>query len=130
MRIHIDRYHIRAEDPFWNSFDDSTGWPVDSEWDEELYRYIILGLPSGGFHTSVFANDLTGAAMHTHYANTWDGIVQIVKWIYHVAPHEAKGSYENVDKWVALTKDERKVILERCGLLLKDDETMWEILKK
>jgi hypothetical protein len=123
-------YDERLLKPFWESFDSQTGWPVGFDnWDKECYNYIVAGFPPGSFHTSVFAGDLFGAAQSSHPLNNWEAIMEIAKWIINIAPEESKGSYDNVSKWLGLSKEERQVILERCGLLLTEKELVWDILK-
>lgn len=105
-------------------------WPVPKQWQTELHNYIIQGWMPGSFHTALFANDLLGAALHTHPMNDWDSIVHFMKWVKNNAPREAWGSYEDVQYWYNLTPKIRNMILLRNNLILTDEETMWESLKE
>jgi hypothetical protein len=95
------------------------------EFKEELYNYVILGLRPGSFHWALYANDFVSACNRSHPANSWQYIQETGKWLYHEAPSECWGSYEKVDKWLALPNDERRAICEAKGLIA----TSWEILK-
>lgn len=119
----------KASDKFYKTFDENRGWPVPEEWQKELYNYVILGLSPGSFHTSVYANDLVGAAQHSHSMNTWSALSQMCKWLSVVAPYQCWGSYEKVEKWLKLSPAEHKRICEEQGLLYTEQEVTWNILK-
>jgi hypothetical protein len=114
---------------FYKTFDSHRGWPVAAEWQMELYNYLVCGFSPGSFHTALFANDLYKAAASSHHLNTWSAIMAMCKWITNVAPYGSFGSYENVNAWLDLSKDERRVRLENKGLLFKEEDVMWNVLK-
>lgn len=121
---------IKVDTRFWESFDPQRGWDVPEEWQQELYNYIVLGLPPGSFHLAVYAGDLMGAATRTHPSNTWPAIVAMCRWLINVAPRQSSGSYENVENWLHLSKAERTQILEEWRLLTPEKEVAWNILAK
>lgn len=106
----------KVDKVFWETFSEDN-WPVAKEWQEELYNYLVEGLPPGNFHLALYAMDLYGAVVRSHVLNTWPAICGFVKWIVNEAPHESFGSYEKVQNWLRLTKEERTKILEREKLL-------------
>jgi hypothetical protein len=101
-------------------------WEVDGEWSTVAYNYVILGLEPGSFFTAFFANDLVGAATHSHPANTMGAVIALSKWLANDAPLDCWGSYEKVAAWVKLSQEIRDEICEKCGL----KATAWEILKE
>ena len=118
------------ESPFWKSFDKQTGWPVPEEWAQELFNYIVLGFRPGSFHTALIAMDLKGSVIHSHEMNTWPAIRVFCKWLVNIAPPQAYGSYEKVDAWLKLSREERIRILEEKKLLFTEKEMTWKILTK
>lgn len=113
---------------FWKSFHGDHSVFVSGESQRELYNYLVCGLPAGSFHTAIFAGDLMGAAERTNPLNTWSGITAMCKWIINTAPEQSWGSYENVQSWLALSKEERVRILEKKGLLTPEKEVAWNII--
>jgi hypothetical protein len=113
------------EKPFWDSYPEY----FPDEWKQELYSYLIMGLPPGGFHGAIIANNLHDAVNKSHPSNTWSAIIYFCKWLNSFAPKESFGSYEKVESWLKLTKIERRLILERHTLLISDEQVMWDILK-
>jgi len=112
---------------FWNTFID---FPLNDEWAFELYNYILNGLKPGSFFTSMYANDLHGAVIHSHVMNRWSDIQDLVKWVNEHAPHQCWGDYQQVTDWLALTKEERYKICSNNGFILTDEEVTWHILNK
>lgn len=108
-------------------FEDSCNYRgVPIEWQEILYNYFVNGFQPGSFFTSVLANDLIGAANHSHVMNTWSAITCTCKWINDSAPDEAYGSYNAIIHWLSLTAEKRRAILEKKQLL----STAWDILNR
>jgi len=105
-------------------------WPVNDEWKQELYNYIVLGYHPGSFHTSCFANDLLGAACSTHISNNWEDIAAMMKWINEYAPKGSWGTYNNVSDWLATTDKERYDICVEAGFILTDEEVTWKMLEE
>ncbi len=103
-------------------------WPVNDEWSQELYNYLINGWQPGSFHSALFANDLSGAVHSSHIGNQWNDIQAIVKWITANAPADSVGSYENVKEWLALTEEDRNEILTNLGWLLSEEELTWKLV--
>jgi hypothetical protein len=108
-------------------FRDSTrNWEVDEEWSHVAYNYVVLGFSPGSFFTAFFANDLVGAACHSHPSNTMGAVIALGKWLANDAPKDCWGSYEKVGAWLALRQEIRDEICEKCGL----KATAWDILSR
>jgi len=120
----------KVDSVFWESFTPDRGLSVPEEWEQELHNYLVLGYSPGSFHLSVFANDLFGAAVRSHPANTWPAIMAMCRWMINNAPIQSFGSYEKVQNWLQLTKEERRKILEEKRLLTPEKEVVWNILRK
>jgi len=116
---------IRGEEGFWRTFDH---YAVPSEWQQELYNYIILGYHPGSFHTAMFENNLSRAVHTSHVANDWQSITGFMKWVMHIGPNECWGSRGKVQAWLELTKEQRRKICEEKRLVLTEKELMWEIM--
>jgi hypothetical protein len=117
----------KVDDAFYDSF---KNWPVTRGWQQELYNYIVLGYSPGSFHAAVFANDLYGAVQHSHELTNWQEIIKMCLWIQYEAPSQVYGSYDKVRGWLALSKDQRREILEQKGLLYTEKVIVWNILKE
>jgi len=118
----------KVEDAFYESF--MSGYRVSEEWQKELYSYVVLGLPPGGFHTAVYAGDLMMAAAKSHVLNDWQNISSMCKWLMNVAPRQCWGSYENVEAWLKLSPAEHKKICLEKRLLYTEQEVVWNIIKE
>ena len=99
---------------------------ANPEWIDNIFAYVVMGLPPGSFYSAVFANDLIRAAACSHPLNQWTDIQMCCNWLGNYAPKECYGSWDNVKKWQGMTPDARTPILEQAGLLL----TAWELLQK
>lgn len=99
---------------------------VSEEWQEILANYLVNGFHPGSFFEAVLSNDLLDAACRSHPANDWKNISAVMKWLMHHAPRDAWKSRDAVKNWINTPTDERRKILEDCGLL----QTMWDILSK
>jgi len=120
----------KTDQVFWESFTPDRGLVVSEEWAQELYNYLVLGFPPGSFHYAVFANDLMGAAVRSHRANTWSALMAMCRWIINVGPDQAFGSYEKVQEWLELSNEQRRKILEEKRLLTPEKDVVWNILKE
>jgi len=105
-------------------------WPVNDEWMQELYNYVICGFPPGSFHSACFANDMAGAARNTHPANDWRSIVEMMKWLVACAPADSFGTWTHVESWLQLTNDERNKILLDSGYIITDEEVTFRMLEE
>jgi len=121
-----DKNYIKAEG-FFRTFQH---YPVDDDWKQELYNYIICGFHPGSFHTAMFASSLYGAACHSHVGNQWSHICAFMKWLGEHAPSECWGNRECVTSWLAMNKEEREAILYRKGFIITDEEVTFKILEK
>ena len=78
----------------------SMGDKIPEHLRDGMARYLINGVKPGGFLTSCFRNDLSGAVIKADD----DGIAalpHIMRLINSVAPTEARGSARRVDEWCA-----------------------------
>lgn len=66
---------------------------------DSLDRYILEGIPTGGFLESVLANDLTGAWARADAQNTLQ-LKLICEFVYSVLPSRSHGSYQQVRLWL------------------------------
>jgi len=114
-----------GEEGFWDTFESC---PVPSEWQMELYNYIIMGLQPGSFFTAVLSNDLMRAAGSSHVLNDWLDIMALCQWIYHEAPTCAWGDQSNVENWLALTKEQRTKICVEHKLVITGKDLTWRIV--
>lgn len=73
---------------------------------ESIDNYVHLGIPPGGFITSVLANDLMEALGRADTENRFD-IFEICQYIYNGIPSTCHGSYEIVDQWLKAKYEER-----------------------
>ena len=101
-------------------------WGISDEWQEVIENYLVKGFEPGSFFTSVLANDLTGAATHSHPGNRWEDICRLCKWIHNESPTECHGSYNAVASWSKRSNAERRTICEEADLLM----TAWDHLKE
>lgn len=108
---------------FLNSFE---YFDVGNEFMQEMYNYVIKGLPPGSFFTALFANDFVSACKLSHPGNSWDYVQNTGKWLYFEAPAQCWGSYEKVEAWLKLDNETRTKICEDKGLIA----TAWDILKE
>jgi hypothetical protein len=104
-------------------------WNVPREFAESFYNYLVYGYQPGGCFTSVLANDFMSAISRSHLSNTVEAFKALVGWIRHTMPIEAYGTYEKVAKWTELNLEQRRTILEECGLIFTQEEEVWKILK-
>ena len=117
----------KREYGFWETF---SLWTVNDEWAQTLYGYFMHGYEPGSFFGAVLANDLFGAANHSHPTNNWTEIMNMAKWIQYTAPSRSIGSYENVDAWLELTEDERNEVLSKRGWRLTDEQLTWKMVSE
>jgi hypothetical protein len=100
-------------------------WRVDKEFADPMYNYLVFGFSPGSCFTSVLANDFFGAMTRSHPANTVEAFKALAKWIADTVPSEARGSYKAVEDWTRLTAEQRRVILEKYGVVLPEDQEVW-----
>lgn len=92
-------------------------WQVPKEFFEPFYNYLINGWEPGSCFSAVLANDFFTAIQRSHPANTVDAFKRTTGWINDKWPQTAWGSYEAVDRWIKLTEEERREILEDTRLI-------------
>jgi hypothetical protein len=104
-------------------------WDVSKDFSEPMYNYLLYGWSPGSCFTSVLANDFARAIQRSHPANTIESFKALVGWIRDTMPEEAHGSYEKVKAWTGINPEQRRIILEDCGLIYTAKEETWLALK-
>ena len=84
-------YHLdRLDFQYYNVPDHTKG---------ALERYILRGIPPGGFLEAVLSNDLKGAFARADIENR-NAMYEIVTWIHNYAPSGCWGSKDRVNEWL------------------------------
>ena len=104
-------------------------WSVDKEFADPMFNYLVHGFNPGSCFTAVLANDFLSAVSRSHPSNTIEAFKKLAGWIRDTVPAQARGSYEAVDHWTGLDADARRAVLESAGLVLTEDQEMWQTLK-
>lgn len=65
-----------------------------------IERYVMNGVPMGGFLTAIFANDFQEAAGRADDENR-QAFFGYAQFLYNSVPSNCKGSYETVGAWIA-----------------------------
>ena len=104
-------------------------WDVPKDFAEPMYNYLAYGWSPGSCFTSVLANDFARAIQRSHPANTIEAFKALVGWMRETMPEEAHGSYEKVKAWTGINPEQRRIILEDCGLIYTAKEETWLALK-
>lgn len=73
-----------------------------------LERYILRGIPTGGFLDAVLSNDLRGSFARADIENR-EALYQIVMWLHNYAPSGCHGSKERVTDWLKQKQREREI---------------------
>lgn len=98
---------------------------VPADFAGTLERYLVRGMPPGGFISSLLANDGRSAIMRCHPANQIVELKPVVTWIQDYVPEQARDSYANIQAWCLLSDEDRKTILQDAGVIM----TLMEVLK-
>lgn len=105
-------------------------YEVDKEYAEVIYNYLVYGFSPGSFFTSLLANDFMGAVARSHPANTIPALKNLVSWIVNELPVGlTHGSYEVVEKWLKMSDESRRSVLEQLGLIFTEQDEVVRILK-
>ena len=104
-------------------------WQVPKDFADPMYNYLVHGFNPGSCFTAVLANDFLSAVSRSHLANTIEAFKALAGWIRSTVPEQARGSYEAVDHWTGIHADARRAVLEGAGLVLTEDQEMWQTLK-
>ena len=104
-------------------------WRVDPEYREALIYYLVYGFQPGSFWSAVLANDFKRAIQSSHPSNTVPALKAATGWIWDSFPAVSRGSPEAVNRWLAMTEEERRGHLERCGLIHTEREEVEMILR-
>jgi len=105
-------------------------YPVGTEDQIELYNFFIKGWEPGSFHRSMFANDLSGAASHSHVGNCWENIMAVMKWLKAYVPAQYWGNSAAIDNWRLIGNEARKRVCIDLGWVLTDKELAWAMLNE
>jgi hypothetical protein len=104
-------------------------WDVPKEFAEPFYNYLVWGFRPGSCFEAVLANDFAKAMARSHPGNTVPAFKALVGWIDSTVPEEAVGSYLKVKAWCGINPEQRRIILEDCGLIYTEKEEVVMILK-
>lgn len=104
-------------------------WRVEAEYRESLIYYLVYGFQPGSFWSAVLANDFKRAIQSSHPANTVPALKAATGWIWDSFPAVSRGSPEAVNRWLAMTEEERRSHLELCGLIHTEREEVEMILR-
>ena len=104
-------------------------WSVGKEYADPMYNYLVHGYEPGSFFTAVLANDFASAVQRSHPANTIEALKHLVGWMRDAMPTMAQGSYEAVNEWTSLSKEQRRAVLEGRGLVFSVEDEMMLVLQ-
>lgn len=65
---------------------------------DSVERYLVHGIPPGGFMIAVLSNSLTEAAGRADATNR-ELLLEWASWLYNFCPAQAHGSMDKVVKW-------------------------------
>lgn len=81
-------------------------WTGEPEWElvpahlrEGLRRYVEAYVPTGDFLKAVLSNNLTQAVAMAD-ENSFRGLPDLLRFLWHHAPASSWGSAQNVAKWL------------------------------
>jgi hypothetical protein len=122
--VEVDK--IAIDKLFRNSFFNvwpasKVNWLVSENYLQPLYAYLVYGLDPGGLLSNILANDAAAAAAGNSAVDTrghelWI-LWTLMRWLAMRAPPDSWGSYDKLDKWMALTNNARRAELIYVGLL-------------
>ena len=116
-----------SKSKFYKSF---LTYEVDKDFADPIYNYLVFGYEPGSFFHNMLANDFMNAMARSHPGNTVPAIKKLVTWIVNEIPRDiCWGSYHAVDEWLKLTSDERRIVLERQGLIYSEKVEILMVLK-
>ena len=72
-----------------------------------IIAYLTAGVPPGGYLRAVLSNDLTEAVKRADASGREGGLIALVMFLFHDAPHPAWGSPKAVSDWMATFRKER-----------------------
>jgi hypothetical protein len=104
-------------------------WDVPKEFADPFYNYLVYGYHPGSFFGYVLSNNFAKAILSSHPSNTMEALKHLVGWMRDTLPEETWGSYDKVDAWCGINPEQRRIILEDCGLIYTSKEEVVLILK-
>ena len=104
-------------------------WDVPRDFADPMANYLVYGYEPGGCFTAVLANDFYRAMGSSHPSNTVEAFKNLAGWIRDTMPVEAYGGYESVKKWIELSDEDRRFILEDNSLIYTSKEEVWLALQ-
>lgn len=111
-------------------YNSMSSYQIDRDYADPIYNYLVYGFDPGSFFRSVLANDFMDAISRSHPANTIKALKNLVCWIVNELPAgTTHGSYEIVDAWIAMPKEERRVVLEQRRLIYTEQDEIIKVLK-
>ncbi len=89
---------------------DEIYWQIKEDTIASIQKYVVFGVPPGGFVEAVLANDLMEAIARADQENGRT-LKAIATYVYMEIPDPSHGSYEKVGKWMEVKQAEFKGIL-------------------
>lgn len=105
-----------------------THWNVPRDYSTVFRSYLVYGYLPGSFFTAVLANDFITAITRSNLQNDIGTLQNVAGWITEFMPREAYGNYDNVYRWSSMHDDQRRLILEKRGLIYSLDQEVWKTL--
>jgi hypothetical protein len=102
-------------------------WRVCKDFADPMYNYLVYGFEPGSFFVGWYANDAS-SIIRSHPANTVESLKDLTKWMLNCMPREAKGSHENVRKWLSMKDADRRKVLEDWKLVYSEHDELMLIL--
>ena len=99
---------------FEESFEHYPNIPTDFV--SPLWLYFAHGIEPGSFGMAVLSNDFYSAVARAHPSLTSASLRELANWMINTAPRDSYGSMENINKWKALSDDQRRDIMIDCKL--------------
>lgn len=103
-------------------------WDVADDYADPMFNYLVYGFSPGSFFTHVLCNDWIGAILSSHPANQIVPLKSLTRWMVNCMPREAFGDAGRVQKWLEMSGEERRRILEECDLILTPEQETWTAL--
>jgi hypothetical protein len=104
-------------------------WDMPKEFADPFYNYLVWGFRPGSCFEAILANDFAQAIAHSHPANTVNAFKSLSGWINEYCPQQARGSHKQILFWSSCDEEQRRLILEDCGLIYTSKEEVVLILK-
>lgn len=101
-------------------------WEVPKEYADVMFGYFVAKHHPGSFFSALLANDFAGAIVHSHPANSIQGLKHLVGWLRSTMLYGiAWGTSEVVQTWLHTSPEQCREILVKHNLVYSEqDEIM------